>query len=125
MRSAEARVAAITSLNSAVQGAGHTWEMLRVPRQVARWGLVAGGGVLGIILMRRILSFGRRRENLPALPAPKPQSIGISIAQMAVQALPILLAPWVKSQFSGGRVGHFFSRFSIDHLIARWLGFDK
>lgn len=122
MRSAQSRLGAVESLDLAMRGAGRTWELIRVPRNVARWGVAAGGGVVGLILVRRL--FGGHRQPVPT-PVQAPRGIGGSLVQLLLQVAPIVLAPWLKTQMNNGSLGQALERFHPGRIFFRWLGLEK
>lgn len=126
IRSAEARLGVVESLNSAVRGAGRTWELIRVPRRVARWGLAAGGGALGVVVLKWLL--GGKRAVAVAAPVAAPQGGALALlGRLLVQSLPVLLAPWIKAQLlkNDGKGGGLLTRLHPGHLFFRWLGLEK
>lgn len=128
MRSAESRLGIVESLDAAMRGAGRTWELIRVPRKVTCWGLVAGGSALGVALLWRIYRGVRRMSAVaPPVAAAAPQGSALAVlGRLLVQSLPVLLAPWLKQQMlSGGSGRGLLSRMHPGHLIIRWLGLEK
>ena len=125
MRSAESRLGIVESLDAAMRGAGRTWELIRVPRRVARWGLAAGGGALGVVVLKWLL--GGKRAVAVAAPGAAPQGGALALlGRLLVQSLPVLLAPWLKQQMlSGGSGRGLLSRMHPGHLFFRWLGLEK
>lgn len=125
MRSAEARLGVVESLDSAMRGVGRTWELISVPRKVARWGVTVGGGLLGVAIFRRLVGLGRRQvAAVPVAPA-EPRSAAGSVAQLVLQLLPVVLAPWLRTQMSSGGLGHMLNRFHPGTIFFRWLGLEK
>lgn len=126
MRSAEARLGVLDSLDTAVKGVGRTWEMMSVPRLAARWGLYAVGGVFGITLLRRIASAGKR-ETAVAQVAPG-RGVGATLLIALLQLLPVVAAPWLKQQAKGGMsmlsegVSSVWQRVNPMNAFFRWLG---
>lgn len=123
MRSAEARLGVIESLNSAMQGAGRTWQLVSVPSKAVRWGVVAGGGVLGVLLFRGL--FGRRKPAAAVLPVAASSSVGSSVWRLALQLLPVVLAPWLRSSAFSSGVGEALNRLQPSRLFFRWLGLER
>ena len=126
MRSAESRLGVVTSLDSAMRGAGRTWELLRVPRSAARWGLFACGSALGVLLLRRMLGSGRKAAvAAPAVAAPQSGALAL-VGRLLLQALPVLLTPLLKSQMRGGGAeGKWGSLLHPQRLFFRWVGLEK
>lgn len=122
IRSAESRLGVVESLDSAMRGAGRTWELIRVPRQVARWGIFAGGGTMGLLLLKWLM--WPRRTVASVAPAAVQRGGMVSVlGRLLVQALPVLLAPWLRSQMQSG--GHILARLHPGRLFFRWLGLEK
>lgn len=124
MRSAEARLGVVESIDSAMRGVGRTWEMMSVPRKAVRWGAIAGGSMLGLVALRSIFG-GRRQVVAPVAQAVEPRGVGSSLVHFALQMLPVLLAPWLKSRFLASGLGSSLGNLHPGHLFFRWLGLDK
>ena len=128
IRSAESRLGVVESLDSTMRSAGRTWEIVRVPRRVARWGMYAGGGLLGVLLLRRLFSSGHHVASVAA-PAVAPQSRGAAslLGSALVQLLPVLVVPWLKSQIQGANNGgeNLLTRLHPSRILFRWLGLEK
>lgn len=129
IRSAEARLGVVESLDSAMRGAGRTWELIRVPRRVARWGALAGGGVLGVALLKWLLGGGRSvvaAAPVASVAAPQGGALAL-VGRLLVQLAPVLLAPWLKTHVLGeGSSGSkLLARLHPGRLFFRWLGLEK
>lgn len=124
MRSAESRLAALESLNSAVVGVGHTWSYLQMPRPYLRIAMMAGGGMVGAWLMRKLFW---RKKPAPAIAASQGtgHSVSSSVLYLLVQVISILLLPQVKSRVENSGWGSFIKRMHPTHLFFRWLGLEK
>lgn len=124
MRSAESRLGAVESLDSAMRGVGRTWELVSVPSKAMRWGAMAGGALLGLGMVRWFIRSRKHSSVVPLAPVPR-GGLSSSLAQVLVQVLPIVLAPWFRSQVLSGSGGKLLSCLNPGHLLSRWLGFEK
>lgn len=123
IRSAESRLGVVESLDSAMRGAGRTWELMSVPRKVVRAGVTVGGGALGILLFRRL--FGSRPKPLISAPVTPRHALSDVLLQGAIRLLPVLLAPWLRSQVMGAGVSAALERLQPARAFFRWLGLER
>lgn len=123
IRSAESRLGAVESLGSAFAETERAWAHLASPSTYAKSGLIAGCGVLGVLLLRRLLSSSSKS------PAPEVRAVGAasgsSLKYLAMQALTILVFPWLRSRLINGNWGDALKRLQPSHIIARWLGLES
>ena len=121
IRSAESRLGVIESLASARSGAERTWARLGAPRTYMKAGLATCGGVLGMLLLRRIVS----RNKVVPVQAVQAVRGGSSLMPLVVQALTLLLFPWLRSHMAVSEWGNTLKRYSPSNIFFRWLGLEK
>ncbi|MCH5284279.1 MAG: hypothetical protein J1E42_01655 [Akkermansiaceae bacterium] len=127
MRVAKTRLGVLDACDAARQGVGRTWSHFMLPRSVMRMGAIAGGGVLGVWIFRRMLS-----RPVPALPcaaaaAPEPAAGRRSaLGYVALQLFSVVLLPWLRRCVVGGELGEALKRrWEPSRLFFRWLGLEK
>lgn len=115
----------VDSLVSARLGLDHAYARLQAPRTYAKVGIIAGGGMLGAVLLRRVCGWlGRKPATVAAVQAGKIGGSG-AVATLAVQALTILVFPWLKSRLLGGKWDEMIKSNSPSRLLFRWLGLER
>lgn len=99
--------------------------MVSVPRKAVRWGVVAGGGTLVVLLFRGL--FGKRKPVVVAQPLPEAvhSGMGGALLRLMLQVLPMVLAPWLRSSVLGSGLGEALKRMNPSRIFFRWLGLDK
>ena len=84
-------------------------------------GLATCGGLLGMLLLRRIVS----RNKVVPVQAVQAVRGGSSLMPLVVQALTLLLFPWLRSHMAVSEWGNTLKRYSPSNIFFRWLGLDK
>ena len=122
IRSAESRLGVIESLSSACVGVERAYARLRTPGTYAKVGLAAGGGLLGMLLLRRLLSRGGSRAAVVTAAKATP---GSPLATVFVQALTVLVFPLLRERLLGGDWGESLRKIRPSRFFFRWLGLEK
>lgn len=107
------------ALDAAKGRVNHTWNCVKVPRRVARAGLVAGGGALVMWALRRL--FRRKPVVLPAV-------VGKShtpSVYLLVQLISLVLLPWLRTRVFDLGWGDLVKRMHPARIFFRWIGLEK
>ena len=125
-RAAESRVSVVESMEATAGTMLSVYGRFRVLSSYVKVGLGVGAGLVGMLLMKRMLSVGRRRVStalqVPTVPA---RSAGGALLLLAVQLASALLLPWVRERVHGTDFGQVFKRMQPSHIFFRWLGLEK
>ena len=121
MRSAQSRLEVLESLDAAREGVGHTWSRMMVPRKWGRISAVAGGGLLGVWLLRRLM----HRRPAPAPVVAAAPAGGSPMKYVLAQMFTLLVLPWLRSRSVGTDWGDTWKRYQPSSLFFRWLGLEK
>ncbi len=121
MRSAEARVALMDSVDETCRGVRGCVATLPVPGRALRYGLLAGAGVTGVALLRRM--FRARRATVPT-PSHSLSGSGV-LRYLLMQVVTLVLLPWVRQMALQGRVGNMVKRLRPAQAFFRWLGLEQ
>jgi len=122
MRSAEARVSLMDSVDETCRGVRGCAATLPVPGRALRYGLLAGAGVAGAALLRRMFRT-RRVVEVSAPPHSLPGSG--AFRYLLMQVVTLVLLPWVRQMALQGRVGNVVKRLRPAQAFFRWLGLDQ
>lgn len=121
MRVAKGRVGALDSVDRMQRSAGAcVTSLTSLPRPV-RYGAVAGAGVLGAGVVRKLLSMFRSATP-PALPAVQGDGL---FRYLVAQLSTLVLFPWLRQLLTGGAAEKAASRWNPADLLVRWLGSRK
>lgn len=125
IRSAESRLGVVESISSACHGLERAYGQLTAPRTYAKFGMVAGGGLVGMLLLRKLTGWvGRKPATVAAVQSGR-VSAGSTARFLLVQALTVLVFPWLRARLQGNGWGEVFKRVNFSHIISRWLGLEK
>ena len=112
----------IESLASARLGVERACARLSAPRTYAKVGLIAGGGLLGTLLLRRVVGLWGRSKPAPVAAAGR---VGTPVSALLVQALTVLVFPWLRARLMGGSWGEALKGIQPSRFFFRWLGLEK
>ena len=125
MRSAESRLGVIDSLGSARLGVERTYARLSAPRAYFKAGMWTGGGVLGMLALRRVIGWLRSKP-VAVTAVATGRSLSSPVPALLVQALTVLVFPWLRDRLlKNDRTGSdALKKWNPSRIFFRWLGLD-
>lgn len=121
MRSAEARVGLMDAVDETCSGLRGCAAALPVPGKVLRLVLLAGAGAAGVALLRRTF---RTRSAVVSSPSRALPGGGTG-RYLLMQAVTLVLFPWVRQMLLQGRVGETVRKLRPARSFFRWMGLDS
>lgn len=109
-----------------MHGVERTWNAVRVPKNVARWGLAAGGGVLALLVVSGFFRRGKREVVVETVRRDSvSRSVAMALARGAVKLAPLVVAPLWRTFLSGGSIGDMAAHLNPVRVVSRLLGGKK
>lgn len=125
-RSAETRAAVKQSLVSTVEAVRGVYVRLKEPRPYVKAGLALGGGVVGLMIGKRLVQAIIGHRALVGCPAMNDCSgTGHALGWLLIQVVSSLLLPYMRERIRAQELGDSIRRLRPSRIFFRWLGLEK